>query len=147
MDLADDGYMSSPCSKSDGQCEIPDSENKIVQIQLFGRYQGSEDEDKILKEYWSCLNLPEDLKIRWLKSVDFKNGYSNLTNLEPTSAPNKHFLVTALPNDVIIDADDSLHFKKEFRRLFPDRKEQLKILAVTNADGKVVATGVLFIQP
>ena len=82
-----------------------------------------------------------------MKSVDFKNGYSNLTNLEPTSAPNKHFLVTALPNDVIIDADDSLHFKKEFRRLFPDRKEELKILAVTNADGKVVATGVLFIQP
>ena len=71
--------MSSPCSKSDGMNEIPDEENKIVRISLFSRYQGSESEDEIIKGHWSRLNLPENLKIRWLKSVDFGNGYSILT--------------------------------------------------------------------
>ena len=69
-----------------------------MRIQLFGRYQGSEYEDKILKEHWSCLNLPEDLKIRWLKSMDFRNGYSNLMKSDlANSASSDQVHASALP--------------------------------------------------
>ena len=46
--LADDVEISSPPEKNGGMCEIADSENKMVRISLFGRYQGSDDEDEII---------------------------------------------------------------------------------------------------
>ena len=65
---------SSPSSSD----EIPESENLMVRISLFKRYQGSEKEDQVLKNQIETLDIPEGFNIRWLKSVDYTNGFSEM---------------------------------------------------------------------
>lgn len=119
----------------------------MVRISLFGRYQGSESEDAVLKNHWSSLGMPNDLNIRWLRSTDYKYGYTELTKCAEADVDPKHSSNgDELPEDVVFDATDSLHFKRIFKGLFPDRRTDLKILAITTADGKIVAFGVLHIE-
>lgn len=108
----------------------------MVRISLFSRYQGSAAEDQVLKEHWNSLNLPEEYNVRWLKSVDFKKGYSQLKSGTSTST------CQDLPSDVIFEASDELHFKRLFKGTFPMRSNDLKMLVITHKD-TVIASGVL----
>ena len=50
----------------------------MVRIGLFKRYQGSEKEDQVLKNQIEALDIPEGFNIRWLKSMDYTNGFREL---------------------------------------------------------------------
>lgn len=107
--------------------EIPDSENKMVCLSLFKRYQGSEKEDQALSERWKSLDPPQNMNIRWLKSVDYRAGYGKLC---PLNGGEGH-VTDILPSDAVFKAEDSLEFKKLFRAAFPDRNSNLKMLVIT----------------
>lgn len=98
------------------------SEELMQKISLFGRYQGSEQEDQVLKDNWQTLNLPEEYQIRWLRSTDFKKGYGQLkVNLDERT----------LPEDAVFSADNELSFKRMFKSIFPNRRTNLKMLVIT----------------
>ena len=112
----------------------------MVRISLFKRYQGSEKEDQVLKNQIKTLDIPEGFNIRWLKSVDYTNGFSEMKSLPSTDSD-----LDKVIEDSAITADDSLSFKKHFKAMFPDRSASLKMLALTKDDGKVIASGLLLI--